>query len=259
MTSSLCATYESAGMRKYCWGRTETCRSVNTRVSEYVNQAESPLFSKVEKQNMARKAIENHSSIMSNCLLGNGIDRHLLGLRLCLKENETLPPFFMDPVYKYSCHWTLSTSQIPSETFIGYGWGQVVDDGLGIAYMVQKSKLYFNVVGLFKADSNQLSQARIFVESLKGALDILYELFSDKPVMGRRLSDASSMYKSTRNLDIEFSSSSRYGFSLAYPQSLGSFSPTGVIGDDVCLIDFDLNGTGRLNKLTQKISGFFKK
>ena len=50
---------------------------------------------------------------------------------LCLKPDEQVPPFFLDLAYNLSCHWTISSSQIPSNEFENYGWGEVVPDGFG--------------------------------------------------------------------------------------------------------------------------------
>lgn len=56
---------------------------------------------------------------------------------------------FTHPVFARSCHWKLSTSQISSDHYQGYGWGQVVPDGYGIAYMVNSNSMQFNLVSLF--------------------------------------------------------------------------------------------------------------
>jgi carnitine O-acetyltransferase len=85
---------------------------------------------------MGRLAISSQAGYMANAVNGKGVDRHFLGLKKCLAQNEPMPAIFTDPLFARSCHWNLSTSQISSEYFVGYGWGQVVDDGYGVAYMV---------------------------------------------------------------------------------------------------------------------------
>jgi carnitine O-acetyltransferase len=52
-------------------------------------------------------------------------------------------------MFSRSCHWQLSTSQITSEYYEGYGWGEVVADGYGIAYMIKDNSFHFNVCSLF--------------------------------------------------------------------------------------------------------------
>jgi carnitine O-acetyltransferase len=42
---------------------------------------------------------------------------------------------FNDPLFQRSKKWVLSTSAIFSKHFPVYGWGEVVPDGFGVAYM----------------------------------------------------------------------------------------------------------------------------
>lgn len=97
---------------------------------------------------MGRKAIFAQSAYMASCIEGRGVDRHFLGLKLLVEPHEQKPALFNDPVFQKSGHWNLSTSQISSEYFVGYGWGQVVSDGYGVAYMVNNNALQFNLVSL---------------------------------------------------------------------------------------------------------------
>ncbi|KAJ3062174.1 Carnitine O-acetyltransferase mitochondrial [Podochytrium sp. JEL0797] len=140
------ATYESAQTKKYAYGRTETGRSVSVESVAWVKAMQDPTVSPVTKGELGRKAIAAQSSYMAKAVDGKGVDRHLLGLRLVLKPNETKPTIFTDPSYALSSHWNLSTSQISSEYYNGYGWGEVVADGYGCAYMVNNNVLQFNLV-----------------------------------------------------------------------------------------------------------------
>ena len=46
-------------------------------------------------------------------MMGQGIDRHLLGLRLtAIEHGMDVPDFLMDPVFSSSSYWQLSTSQV---------------------------------------------------------------------------------------------------------------------------------------------------
>lgn len=85
---------------------------------------------------------------MAKAVEGLGCDRHLLGLKFLVEPNEPLPSIFSDPAYARTSTWRLSTSQITSEYYDGWGWGEVVADGYGIAYMVKNDSLYFNIVSL---------------------------------------------------------------------------------------------------------------
>ncbi|TPX61639.1 hypothetical protein PhCBS80983_g00947 [Powellomyces hirtus] len=141
-------TYESAQTRKFAFGRTETCRSVSVESVEWVKAMENPSVPAAQKAELGKKAVGAHIKYMNDAVENKGVDRLWLGLKLALKPHEPVPEFFKDPAFEYSKHWYLSTSQISSEYYDGYGWGEVVPDGFGIAYMVKERSLHFNVASL---------------------------------------------------------------------------------------------------------------
>lgn len=141
-------TYESAQVRKFQHGRTETCRTVSLESVAWVKAMEDPSVPIDKKALLGKEAIKSHVKYMTDAVEAHGVDRHLLGLRLSLKPDETKPALFTDPAYAYSSHWYLSTSQLTSEYFEGYGWGEVQPDGFGIAYMIKNNSLHFNVASV---------------------------------------------------------------------------------------------------------------
>ncbi|KAI8055789.1 acyltransferase ChoActase/COT/CPT [Syncephalis plumigaleata] len=149
-------TYESAQTRKFKHGRTETCRTVSSDSVAFVKAMEDPALPTDKKAAALRQAVTSHVKYMSDAVEGRGVDRHLFGLRMLLKSNEEKPEIFTDPAYPESCHWYLSTSQLTSEYFDGYGWGEVVPDGYGVAYMIKENSLHFNVTSM-KLGSKQMT------------------------------------------------------------------------------------------------------
>ncbi|CEG68464.1 Putative Carnitine O-acetyltransferase [Rhizopus microsporus] len=141
-------TYESAQTRKFQRGRTETCRSVSAESIAFVKAMEDPNASNQEKVVKLRAALKAHGQYMGQAVNAHGVDRHLFGLKNSLREGEQKPELFTDPAFAYSSHWYLSTSQLTSEHFDGYGWGQVVNDGFGVAYMIKNNALQFNVASV---------------------------------------------------------------------------------------------------------------
>ncbi|KAH7009051.1 hypothetical protein B0J12DRAFT_74131 [Macrophomina phaseolina] len=93
-----------------------------------------------------RAALDAHVKYITDASDGRGVDRHLFGLKKCLQHGEDIPSIYTDPTFAYSSHWYISSSQLSSEYFNGYGWSQVVDDGWGIAYMINENSIQFNVV-----------------------------------------------------------------------------------------------------------------
>lgn len=139
-------TYESAAVRRFQQGRTETCRSVSDEAVAFCKAFTSDSATNAEKVAAARAAFNAHVKYIGDASAGKGVDRHLFGLKKCLKEGEKVPQIFQDKMYGYSCNWFLSTSQLSSDYFNGYGWSQVIDDGFGLAYMINSNSLQVNCV-----------------------------------------------------------------------------------------------------------------
>lgn len=133
-------TYESAATRRFQQGRTETCRSVSDQSVAWCDAMADPEVPPERCIELFRAAVDAHVQYISDAGEGKGVDRHLFGLKKCLKEGEEMPAIFEDRAYGYSGTWYLSTSQLSSEYFNGYGWSQVVDDGFGIAYMINENR-----------------------------------------------------------------------------------------------------------------------
>lgn len=139
-------TYESAATRKFQLGRTETCRSVSEASVAWCKAMDDPNVDAKTCVRLLREAIKSHVEYITSACDGKGVDRHLFGLKLLLEPGQELPAIYKDPTFGYSSSWFLSTSQLNSEHFNGYGWSQVIDQGFGIAYMVNENTLQFNIV-----------------------------------------------------------------------------------------------------------------
>lgn len=139
-------TYESAATRKYQLGRTETTRTVSDESVAFCDAMANPEVSRSECERLFRKAVDAHVKYTQQASDGYGVDRHLFGLKKCLKEGEKVPDLYQDPAYTYSSSWYISSSQLSSEYFNGYGWSQVIDQGWGIAYMINENSIQFNIV-----------------------------------------------------------------------------------------------------------------
>jgi len=124
-------TYESAATRRFQEGRTETCRTVSDESVAFCDAMAHPLATAEECRDKFRKAVNAHVEYITVASDGKGVDRHLFGLKKLLQEGEELPDLFKDPAYTYSGSWYISSSQLSSEYFNGYGWSQVIDDGWG--------------------------------------------------------------------------------------------------------------------------------
>jgi carnitine O-acetyltransferase len=133
-------TYESAATRRFQLGRTETCRTVSDDSVAFCKAMNDSDVDAETTVKLFRKAIDSHLEYIAAASDGKGVDRHLFGLKKLLEPGQELPEIFKDPAFSYSSKWFISSSQLSSEYFNGYGWSQVVDDGWGIAYMINENR-----------------------------------------------------------------------------------------------------------------------
>ena len=130
------ATYEATQTRPFLHGRTETTRAVSTASSKFLDRMGlKPLYDEHdpeavnEKLELLSGAIDSHVKYMRGAAQGLGVDRHLLGLALLVKDGEEPPALLVDPVTKRSKHWRVSTSHLSHPRFDNWGKGEVVPDG----------------------------------------------------------------------------------------------------------------------------------
>ncbi|KAG8784726.1 Carnitine O-acetyltransferase mitochondrial [Ceratobasidium sp. 428] len=133
----LAGTYEAATTRKFRKGRTETIRVVSDEVKAFCEAMDAKDVPAEKKIALFRDAAKVHIQRAKEAGNAMGVDRHMFGLKHLIQpsEGESMPALFSDPLYQRAAKWTLSTSAIFSKHFPVYGWGEVVPDGFGIAYM----------------------------------------------------------------------------------------------------------------------------
>jgi hypothetical protein len=118
-------TYESAQTRKFKLGRTEVIRSASKESKAWAEAMLSPSPSSPrELKALFGKAAARHVQYSAWAADGQGVDRHLFGLKRLVRADEELPGIYKDPAYGRSSHWELSTSQLSSRYFDGWGYGE---------------------------------------------------------------------------------------------------------------------------------------
>ncbi|KAH9977527.1 acyltransferase ChoActase/COT/CPT [Russula compacta] len=175
-------TYESATTRRFFKGRTEVIRVVTSESDEFVRAmmaaeeggaaAEEEAPSVEKRRALFEQAAKLHVANAQAAGRAEGVDRHLLGLRKVLKEGESVPEIFEDPVVKRASHWVLSTSALFSKHLREYGWGEVVPDGFGIAYITGfDDYLQFTITSRAEMPNEE------FAAEILRAADDLYALY----------------------------------------------------------------------------------
>ncbi|KAF8074925.1 acyltransferase ChoActase/COT/CPT [Lyophyllum atratum] len=167
-------TYEAATTRKFYKGRTEAIRVVTSESDAWVASMDNNDIGKDERKKLFAAAVEKHVNLAKTAGMGHGVDRHLFGLKKVLKEGEELHDLFTDPVFLRSSYWVLSTSAIFSKHFPVYGWGEVVPDGFGVAYMTgYDDRLQYTITS-----RKEMPNAK-FCEEIARAAEDLYNLHAE--------------------------------------------------------------------------------
>lgn len=168
------ATYESASVRRFALGRTETVRVCSDASKAFVNAMLDQGTSNSQRVDLFRAAVAQHGRDMKSASSAQGIDRHLLGLKLGVAADEPTPEFLKDPLLARSGRWVMSTSQVYGRYFPAYGWGAVVPDGYGIPYMIQANSLLFTITAITPE-----VQCKELADNIKIAADTLLDLVAN--------------------------------------------------------------------------------
>ncbi|KAI0688956.1 acyltransferase ChoActase/COT/CPT [Earliella scabrosa] len=140
--------YESAQTRKYQLGRTEVIRSASKESKAWAEAMLDPAQTDEHRAALFRKAIARHLQYAAWAADGQGVDRHLFGLKKCLKEGEPVPEIYTDESFGKTNHWELSTSQLSSRFLDGWGYGEVVPDGYGLSYSIGDHYIRWTITSL---------------------------------------------------------------------------------------------------------------
>ncbi|KAH8421204.1 hypothetical protein KR009_000155, partial [Drosophila setifemur] len=129
------AQYESAHLRIFDGGRTETIRSCSNESFDFCRSMLDKNATNRERADKLRQAVIGHQMYAKLALQGKGVDRHLLGLKLIALENgQPIPEFFSSKGYVKSAHFRMSTSQVATKFDAFMGYGPAVDDGYACCY-----------------------------------------------------------------------------------------------------------------------------
>ncbi|XP_063041670.1 carnitine O-acetyltransferase b isoform X2 [Engraulis encrasicolus] len=142
----LCTACDIASLRMFRAGRTDYIRSPTNRSFKFVSVFDDPDVSREAKVELLREAVAAHTQLTEQALQGEGIDRHLLGLKLqAIEEGLSVPRIFMDTAYGLATHWKLRTGQVPSNTDSVMCFGPLVPDGYAVCYNPQSDHVHFSI------------------------------------------------------------------------------------------------------------------
>jgi carnitine O-acetyltransferase len=125
-------------------------------------------FQDAERAKLFRNAAGRHIQYATWAADGQGVDRHMFGLKKLLRNGEEMPEVFKDEAFAYTSTWTFSTSNLTSEYLDNWGYayvnvegksrlnadnrvsyysyGQVVAEGFGLSYSISDHYLRWAIM-----------------------------------------------------------------------------------------------------------------
>lgn len=159
-------------------GRTETIRSCSMESVAFAKAMCSPpnTVSDQEKVQLLKEAVKAHKDYTVMAMSGEGVDRHLLGLKLIARENNVpVPELYSDEAFIRSTHFRISTSQVASAAKAFMCYGPAVDDGYGICYNPRNDDIFLAVSAFNSCPS---TSAKAMGDCLIQALETMYKVLS---------------------------------------------------------------------------------
>uniref|UniRef100_T1PAT8 Choline/Carnitine o-acyltransferase n=1 Tax=Musca domestica TaxID=7370 RepID=T1PAT8_MUSDO len=184
MNNEIASVYETALMRHYYNGRTETLRSCTSDVYKFLQIASDNKSTKSEIVNAFRKAVNHHNHMMNEARKGHGVDRHLFGLWCIAYENKMdIPDFYSEPLYTKSGgggNFVLSTSTLGYSVNVGFVAPMVLD-GYGVFYTITSQCIFIQTTAF--RDSMKTSAHRFnqhFINTFRKMKSLLDECSDSK-------------------------------------------------------------------------------
>ena len=172
------SAYESATTRLFYHGRTETVRSCSYEMKLFAEAMTNADCSMDRRRTLLHKASEKQKQLMTDACLGQGVDRHLFGLkRLAQEDGMDLPEIFTDPAWIKSggdANFVISTSLSGFTASHGICCPMVID-GYGAFYTIEDSRINMAVSTW---NESEVTNCRKFYDNMLRALNQMEEILS---------------------------------------------------------------------------------
>ena len=89
-------------------------------------------------------------------------------------DREARPSLFSNPAYVRAKTWRVSTSHLTHPKFDNWGWGEVVPDGVGVAYSIHPRRCVFNVTA--RKDTGYSGRMAHYIEEALEEMSEMLEL-----------------------------------------------------------------------------------
>jgi len=184
LTKVTALTYESAATVRFRNGRTETVRSVSSESKLFTESMEDSKFTDADRLKALQAAVKKQTRVMRAATNGDGVDRHLLGLRIVAAgSGMPMPEIFTDKAYQFE--FKLSTSQTPATGTLGGGFSPIAQDGYGVSYVVTEDRLWFHITCYAQYPTTNSTQ---FADALSQSLLDMQRVCFSNPSFTKKLS-----------------------------------------------------------------------
>ncbi|EDW76165.2 uncharacterized protein Dwil_GK14810 [Drosophila willistoni] len=174
MHEEMPSQYESAHLRIFEGGRTETIRSTTIESSAFIKSMTLPTTSKKDRMEALRAAVDAHQELTKLALLGRGVDRHLFGLQQMAKENGLpLPEFFKSPAYLKSINYRVLSSQVATTHDAFLAFGPLTPCGYGCCYNPRNNDIIFSISNW---NTHKKTSAEVYGQAINTALHHMRKL-----------------------------------------------------------------------------------
>lgn len=136
----LVPAYDPISMSHIAGGRFEKCRLATHATRHFIDSIRSADLPTSAKRGSLEMAARAHAGAVAEVRAGKGIDGHLLGLRAMVRDGEEVPLLFEDEAVTQSERWLVSMSYMETSG-LQYGFGQIVDEGWGVGFMLSDKHL----------------------------------------------------------------------------------------------------------------------
>jgi len=152
LTGKFRSVYEAVSSRNFYQGRTECVRPCTLESVAFIKaltEKEEPS----KTQELFRLAENAHRREIGKCQQASGAERHMAGLlAICgmyadtsKYAGENPPAIYKSEGYQTLRHDAVSTSSVTAPYIDFFGFGPVVDDGMGIGYGVKDGALHLMI------------------------------------------------------------------------------------------------------------------
>ena len=113
------------------------------------------------KYTALKNAVSAHVSRQKDCQQGYGVDRHLAALLRLARAQGIIPKLFQDRGYTVLVESVICTSSLAAGMGIDlFCFGQVVDDGYGLGYIIKPDSINVNVVSKYQQTGEYIELLR---------------------------------------------------------------------------------------------------